>query len=472
MSIGGIIRNKVAGWVLAAKSISQQIGGGTFSVKLITDELTEVFAYWSEYSESSLMHAFHRYGEVYAPINHIAGRVANGKWVLKKIKDDSIVTDNKYFNRIFTQPNPFQTFSEFIYENIVYELASGNAFLYANCWSTADNWNYVGVSTLINVPSDQVAIRVQPIIKLLTATEKTDIIQYYNVTAGTGMYNIDPKYILHHKQLSLKTYDYRLRGISPLRSAGKALDNLDLVYGARNKVYKNGGALGVLMSARHDAQGTRPFTPEERKDIEDQWYAKHGLTDGKRPVAISNAPVKYEKIGAHIGELQPFEETEADAAVIFGVFKVPRELMPSRQPATYDNQASAEKGLYNNTVIPMAQAKASALTDFLGFREAGFYIDVTFDHVPILQENRKEKAEVDFRNNETYKSRFLNGVITLNQWRAAVKLEPVKNAMYDKLTYDMTPEELDKVKEIASMQRGGSRTSSGTPDNQNSNSQQ
>ena len=457
MGIAQNIKQKLVNWLLESKSAGHTAHSGNFAISFITDGLSGWLASFGIYNESELIKAFHTIGEVYGPINQIASRVAQAKWILKKTKDNSIVSDNKYFNRLFTQPNPFQTFQDFIYEMQVYELATGNNFLYANC--PFDKPDYTNISTLINLSSDQVAIRTKPIVRLLSATEVGDIILCYNVTNGTGITEIQPKYILHSKYLSLFCTDYRLRGVSPLASAQYALDNLKLVYAARNKVYKTGGALGILTSQHSDATGNIPLTPTEKKELQDDYYHRHGLTKKDQvPVAITAANVKYIKIGANIQELMPFEETEADANLIQSVLKVPKELGPTEKMATYANKNEAEKGLYNNTVIPIAQGIALRLTDFLGFRAEGYHIEVAFDHVPVLQENAKEKAEVGWRNNETCRVQFAHGLITLNDWRRTCKMIPVKNALYDKLLLEMTDEELLKVMSVLKMAKSNAVT--------------
>ena len=93
--------------------------------------------------------------------------------------------------------------------------------------------------------------------------------------------------------------------------------------------------------------------------------------------------------------------------------------------------------------------------------EVGLYIDVDFSHIHVLQENLKEKSAVDWRNNETARIRFNNGIITLNDWRQSCGLELVAIAMYDKLLYEMTPDELKQVETIMKLSGGNSAKASG-----------
>jgi hypothetical protein len=61
-----------------------------------------------------------------------------------------------------------------------------------------------------------------------------------------------------------------------------------------------------------------------------------------------------------------------------------------------------------------------------------------FDHVDALQENKKEKADVDKVTGDTYQQRFLNGVATLNEWIIATGGDKVTtNPLYDKRLLEM-----------------------------------
>ena len=134
-----------------------------------------------------------------------------------------------------------------------------------------------------------------------------------------------------------------------------------------------------------------------------------------------------------IQELQPFEETLNDAIIIAGVFGVPPELVPRKDHSTFNNQKSAEKGVYTSKII-----YASELTRMLGYDRDGYYIDVDFSHVDCLQEGQKEKEEVSKIISERAMGEFQNGIITLNDYRARIGESKVENSLFDKLLYEMS----------------------------------
>jgi HK97 family phage portal protein len=435
--------------LISGESVDRVSGMNMFSV-----QVPDLSAIWGQYTDSNLTVLFHEVPEIYTPVHIIASLISSGVFTVKKMKDDSPVDNNKYMNRLLSSPNPLQNWQELIYQAMAYQMVTGKNYLYANVPDTL-TINYRNISTLINLPADNVQLRTDPMIKILSATAIEDLILDYLTPDGAqGIINIPPSKVMYTKYTSLYAYDLNIRGRSPLLSAQKAITNLIAVYEARNVIYTKRGALGFLVSKKGDASGMIPLSPKEKKELQDDYNKTYGLTSSKSPVAITSLPVDYIQVAATIADLQPFEETEYDASAIFAVYGVPRELMPRKEGATFENYNHALKSLYENAVIPRAKSLVRSISAFLKLEEVDLYLDVDFGHVKVLQENLKEKSAVDWRNNETSRVRFQYGIITLNDWRTTCGLEPAQNGLYNKLIYDMTPDELTKVETILKLSSG------------------
>lgn len=443
-------------------SITLSTARGNFFIDIAEKLFGKAFNItWGEYSKSDLVKAYHTIAEVYAPVHQRASRVADGNYQVKKISDDSIVFDNKDLNRLMSQPNPLQNFKELIYEMSALRAVTGENFLYAAVPDTL-KFDYKNIAALWNLPSENVCIKTNSRIKLLSATTIGDIVQAYDVNAGTSNMSIKPELVLYTKYTSLYASDNKIFGRSPLQSAKMPIDNLKEVYAARNTQYKKRGALGFISSEKSDADGTKSLTKEEKKEIREGYESDYGLDGTKSPVGIVGSPVKFTKVGATIAEMEPFTETKASAMAIYSVLKVPRTMMPSDEGATYENAKQEERGFYQNEVIPEAKSIALSLTNHWRLAEFGLYIDVSYDHVEVLQEDKQKRAESDWKNNETYRIRFLHGIITLNEWRVAAGLEKAKNKLYDKLIFDMDDTQRQIVSDIIKISKGGTGN-----DNQN-----
>ena len=84
------------------------------------------------------------------------------------------------------------------------------------------------------------------------------------------------------------------------------------------------------------------------------------------------------------------------------------------------------------------------MNNWLLCRDFGFEYIVSFDHIPVLQKNEKDKAETNKFISTQYKEMFLSGAVTWNHWLAAVGLPQRVDG--NRYITDMTFEEIQKIK--------------------------
>lgn len=424
------------------------------------------------YSRGNLIELFHSIPEIYAPINEIASRAMTAKYVLKDLETDEPIYDNEQVNKLLENPNPFQNFGELMYEAICYEIVTGIEFMLFNQPSSFPRFDYKYISSIYNLPSNLVTVETDESPKLWSATTVKDLIKGYTLEKGTENETNFRKVeqILYRRMTNLRWSGRKMDGLSPLLSAEKAIKNLIAVYEARGTIYIRRGAMGMWVSRKKDDSGMIPLTNQEKKKAAEDMDKNFGVVGrGKMPYGITGAPIDFVKASMTIAEMQPFEETKADAAVIYGVLRVPPELMPYRDKVTIGSQQIAERSLYHNVVIPLVKSYCQSINNKLNFNAIKAYLDADFSQVDILQENKKDKATVDNINTKTVYRQWLAGVKTLNQWRAYNGDEPSSNPIYNKLIFDMTPEELEKVKEIATLIDGAGNDARDRADNTQTN---
>jgi HK97 family phage portal protein len=380
--------------------------------------------------------------EIFAPIHAIASRIANADFQLRKYRNDQVVYDNEDWNRLYNTPNPLQHFRELIYEAVVYELVTGNEYMYFNTPSTL-NRDYKNVAAIWNLPADQIEPVTNSSLKLFTATTVEDLVQKYKLDKDNFF---EPKDVLHIKSVNLKWKDRKIKGRSPLLSADKAIANLIAVYEARNVIYTKKGALGAIVSRKSDDSGLIPLGKGEKDRLRDEFQSTYGITGNRSPYAITDQPVDFIKFGANITDLQPFEETYLDAKMIYSVLGVPEDMMPNQAGATFQNQIQAERRLYNGVVIPHANMLMQSITNKLGLNEAKLYLYASFEHIEALQENKKDKAQTDEIIGKVFMQRFDSGVATLNDWAVAIGNDKHADPICDKRVFEMNDEEIARVK--------------------------
>lgn len=390
--------------------------------------------------------------EVAWPVNYIASRAAGAKYVLKRFKDDTVVWDNETVNKIMTQPNAFDTWYRMLWKHFAYKLVTGNSYIKA-----AMSDAFAGATTLYKWCDRYVTLE-EPWVQIeyksnmgdiYGVAEIDDVIRCYYHNDSYKRKPIDPHCVFHDLDDSFgMVASNPLVAKSRLTAALKAISNLIAVYEARNVIYVKRGGLGWLVSDAKDEMGTRAMTRDEKKEVLEQAQSMYGLENGKYPYGISDVKLSFVRTNLSISDLQPFDETLADAVVIAGIYGIPPVLIPRKDQSTYSNMATAEKAVYSSVIIPMVQRFCSEFTHFLGLDQDGMYIDADFSTVDCLQTGKKEEQEVHRAIADRCKIEFESGIISLNDWRAQQGYERVEDPVYDKLVPDMTPEEIERVKKF------------------------
>lgn len=399
--------------------------------------------------------------EVFFPIDYIASRIAGAKFRIKRVKDDSIVWENKYLNHLLNKPNCLMTWKQNVYQHFVYKLCIGNSFMRAamsDSFSGADKWHYC--SNYWVLPSE--AVEIVPVlganVPLFGIAEQQDIIKGYRLNYGTlSMMDIPSYQIWHDKDGYVSYYsgDGFMKSQSRLMSQMKPISNLIAVYEARNVIYVKRGGLGFLINLKQDESGSVAMTDEEKREILRQHYGKYGIGKDQLPYGLSDIPLGFVRTNLTISELQPFEETLADAISIAGVYGIPAELVPKKDQATFNNKSTSEKSVYYSVIIPLAEQFCREFTEFIGLENNGYYLDCDFSDIDCLQEGLKDLEDVRTKTNSRCKDQFLCGLITYNDWRAKIGESKKEGSIFDKTLYEMSEGEREIIKRIFSLNTKG-----------------
>lgn len=390
--------------------------------------------------------------EVFFPIEYIASRISGGNFLLKKEADDSVVWRNKTVNSFLNKPNCVFSWKEFVHDHFVWKLATGTSFIRA---VTSIDVDYRSVLAYWVLPSDRVEVRApRALVPLYDVSEVSDLIASVDVMGAFGVQmNIDPRQVMIDRDgiATLLSENSYMKAHSRLDSLRKNISNLLSVYDARNVIFTKRGGIGYIVSKKMDATGTDALTEAEKKQLVEQNAERYGIGKGQLPYGISDVPIDFVRTNLSIAELQPFDETLADAINIAGAYGVPAVLVPRKDQSTFSNQATAEKTVYASVVIPMAKEFCKMFTSFIGLDRSGYYLDVDFSGVDCMQDGMKTEEEVKKLVNERCRQQFMDGLITLNDWRGQIgeaQIEEKDNPLFSKLKFDMTDEELEIINKI------------------------
>lgn len=423
--------------------------------------------------DGNFIELFKTIPEVFWPIDFIAKRISEAHFDLKRTKDDSIVWCNRIgADAILKQPNPLMTWRELVYQHIVYKLATGNSFLRAAMPEniTADAIKFQWCDNYWVLPSNYV--NVVPMIysygtPIFGTASTEELIKGYTLDIGDYSGLTIPYFQIWHDRDGIPEMTNSagfMKAQSRLLSVKKPIANLIAVYEARNVIYLKRGALGFIVAQKVDPAGTVALEPGEKKELQGQVTNNYGLGEGQSPWAITDIPVNFVRTNLSIAELQPFDETLEDAIKIASVFGIPSVLVPRKDQSTFSNQDTAEKSVYTSTIIPAAKRFCEALTTFLGLEQKGFYIDCDFSDVACLQIGLKEQEEVKKMVSERCLMQFNNGLISINDWRAQIHEDALEGEIFDKVKFEMTPEEIARVDSVIKAQASPIQINTGKPD--------
>lgn len=463
---------KILGFEIKKKSsniVAQRNSAGVID---FTDNISKYLGVFnSRCVDSNAITLFEEISEVNFPIMAIVRRAVNGKFELKSTKDDSVIYDNEKINKFLSKPNFYQTFNEFLIQALCYKLVTGKAYIYGGIASqelAKNRWKVC--NSYVVLPSQDVRMVTFPNIPFFTAESISDVVNYYSFSSGGKSIEIEPYNLMHVRDVCLKSVSQSLEGDSRLNTVKYPVSNLIETYEARNAIYVKRGAIGVLISTMQDEAGSRPILESDKNELLNEFENSYGTGSKKHPVMISRFPVDFKRFNMSIRELQPFDEHLEDATQIAGVYNIPPAAIPRATEATFDNQDLCERAIYMNAVIPEAKSFVMALNEFLGLENSGQYLDVSFDHISVLQPNWKEKAETDKITTETSKENFLNGIITLNEWKASLGMDRVNEKIYDKYILSMNEEEINLINTIIKGMPGQSAANNNNDNNlQNEN---
>ena len=207
----------------------------------------------------------------------------------------------------------------------------------SDSFTDVEKWRYC--SNYWVLPAD--AMEVLPVlgsnIPLFGIADQEDIIRGYRLNYGAlSTMNIPAYQVWHDRDGCVSYYSGFgfMKSQSRLMSQMKPISNLIAVYEARNVIYVKRGGLGFLINMKQDESGPIAMTDNEKKEILQQHFGKFGVGKDQLPYGLSDIPLSFVRTNLTIAELQPFEETLADAISISGAYGIPAVLVPRKDQST------------------------------------------------------------------------------------------------------------------------------------------
>jgi len=312
------------------------------------------------------------------------------------------------FYKLIYSPNVMQSFNELMENQLEQFDIYGNQFTYKNKVSNLSKFPVA----LWNISPRYMS----PVMtgKVFDQVEKSGIISSYEYCENSTKRNYDVNEIMYMRHNDL---DNPVIGTSPLKFLKHPLSNIDGAYKFRNILINEKGAIGILSNTTKDSMGGMPLTTPERKQIEEAHRKNYGINDEQMRLIITDASMTWTPMSYPTKDMMLFEEVSEDTLVLIDHFGMNVNLFASKN-ATFENVTASIKQVYADTIQPYADKYFTSLTAFLEIEKLfgkGAYIEPSYDHLKVLQENKKEGAELFKLNVDSVTQLVTSGIITPQQ---------------------------------------------------------
>tara|TARA_R110001606_G_scaffold321052_3_gene467910 strand:- start:4684 stop:6114 length:1431 start_codon:yes stop_codon:yes gene_type:complete len=389
---------------------------------------------------------------VQAIINIDADAFGNMKFYIKDLKTEEIVPLNRYekdngtLAKLLNNPNPLQSTKEWLKQIRVNYKVFGDGYIYGSVpVGFEDSFDYQDIKVLNGLPPYMMSHVLTG--KWLDASNKNDIVEKYVLNSFNGYKrDLHPNTVLHLNDINIRFDQNFNKGKSKLLALKMPITNIAKAFESRNVMIMRRGAMGILSSdAPDNIGGTLPIGEDEITDIQEA-YKKYGLLEDQYPYFISPVPVKYQQTAMKVKDLMLFEEIEANAIAIATAYNIPELLAKYYiKGGTFENLSASEKRLYDSTIIPESEDFINALNGFLKLKDFGIELIGSFDHLHILQKNKKEEAETLKVRQEVSEKKFMSGLITYGQYAVEIETELFNKSLENLYIWDLNEKQLNAI---------------------------
>ena len=307
--------------------------------------------------------------------------------------------ENHWFLDLINKPNPRQNWKDFVFSMSI------NDALYSNSFAYAPKRSFDIVNLLVPLPSDRITINTTG--KKLKQMNDEQLIKNFEFRYDDGKietFEVD-------EILYLMTGDGTnlINPVSRMDCLRFPLSNIRASYHKRNVLLENIGSIGILSAKNNDIGGAIPMTPEERKEIQRDWYSR-----SKDELIITEADVQWQPMSFPTRDLMLFEELNADKLAIVDAYGLNIYVFSQEKGSTFSNVRDGIRMAYTDTIIPETQMMYNNIIEQIGLSDEGYYLEADFSHLPVLQVDENENAKaLDTR--ATALKKILESGVELNE---------------------------------------------------------
>ena len=371
------------------------------------------------YKQLDYLLAFEEIPEVNSVIGKLADFTSNG---IFKVVNEKLEEQTEHpVNRLLKNPNWFQAQKEFIQQTTIFHAIYGNEYVFS-LTPFGFNFSPDKVKAIYTLPPNLIKAKYKSDVPFFMHDKVPDALKYYYKKENGKYEEISASSIIHLNDNRVcidKVNDEQMyQGSSRLKSLAPVINNIRMAYESRGMILKSRGANGAWVpEAAKDVVGPIALTPNEHKDLQDQFKMNYGTLDGQSQFIVSNRPMKFVQAGLNEPEkLGLYKETQEGFYKIIDSYGLHPDVFSNEKGATFENQRQAEKGVYIRTVIPNSNEWAMAFNQkFLP--DGKLKVIADYSHLPFFQEDLKLKADALNTIINALSRAFQDSAITIEEYK-------------------------------------------------------
>jgi hypothetical protein len=296
--------------------------------------------------------------------------------ILIRESDGEIITDH-WLNDLIKKPNPTQSWAD-----VVYSLSVNDA-LFSNSFAYAPKRSFGIRNLMLPLPSDKMKILTTG--RMLKQMDKGGLISGFEFD-----YNTDIEKLTFDDVVYFSTPDgvNIINPSSRIEALKYPLSNIKASYHKRNVLLENIGAIGILSAQNSDIGGAIPMTPEEKTEIQRDWFARQ-----KDELIITESNVNWQPMSFPTKDLMLFEELTEDKMALIDAYGLNYSLFSQSKGATFSNVRDGMRMTYNDTIIPETQQLYDSITEQFELDKEGLRLVADFTQIAVLQADENLKAD-------------------------------------------------------------------------------
>lgn len=362
--------------------------------------------------------------KAYQKLNRLRNQTSRGGTVQQKAR--MAILEGKAFQEAefalpLDQPNPSQTWIEFLQLSKTFLRTTGNIYYYIHRGDIMKEPVAIYV-----LPSHQMQIILKANAPLLGIE---DPIKEYMLIEGHNFVRFQAEDVIHVKYPN-PNFDHggsHLYGLSPLQSALKNIESSNNALNLNIGTMKSGGAFGFI-----HAKGT-PLTEAQAKEVKSRLVEMKADPGELGKIAGISAEMGFTRISLSADELRPFDYLKFDQKQICNVLGWSDSLLNNDDGGKYDKQLQERKRVVTDNIVPdldliMNALNKKFLKTFKGYENLIFQYDIM--ELPEMQDDATLISEWLYAGLD-------RGVFSRNEVRRALRWEEVPLEGMDAHTLDM-----------------------------------